>query len=160
MNSSLSANFPAPLDPGFQPTVLFNRDYAAAAKKSGRAVPLVIGLERENKLISRYETVVLPDADATTLRYVERLVKFLLWAWGGGKLYIGGPKKIGEAIHKIYSPRGARRFDFDMMTSAYAKKFSGKYSHRTISGGVGHNLPQEAPVDFAEAVIEVDRMSA
>jgi pimeloyl-ACP methyl ester carboxylesterase len=40
--------------------------------------------------------------------------------------------------------------------SAYAKKFSGKYSHRTIEGGIGHNLPQEAPEAFAGAVIEVD----
>ena len=38
---------------------------------------------------------------------------------------------------------------------AYAKKFSGKYSHRTIKGGIGHNLPQEAPQAFAEAIIEV-----
>jgi pimeloyl-ACP methyl ester carboxylesterase len=40
--------------------------------------------------------------------------------------------------------------------SAFAKKFSGKYAHRTITGGVGHNLPQEAPEAFAKAVIEVD----
>jgi len=40
--------------------------------------------------------------------------------------------------------------------SSYAKKFSGKYVHRDINGGVGHNLPQEAPQAFAEAVIEVD----
>jgi pimeloyl-ACP methyl ester carboxylesterase len=38
--------------------------------------------------------------------------------------------------------------------SAYAKKFSGKYSHRNIKGGIGHNLPQEAPQAFAEAVID------
>jgi pimeloyl-ACP methyl ester carboxylesterase len=41
-------------------------------------------------------------------------------------------------------------------SSAYAKKFTGKYSHRVISGGVGHNLPQEAPQAFAQAVIDVD----
>jgi pimeloyl-ACP methyl ester carboxylesterase len=41
--------------------------------------------------------------------------------------------------------------------SAYAKKFSGKYAHRVISGGVGHNLPQEASPAFADAVVEVDR---
>jgi pimeloyl-ACP methyl ester carboxylesterase len=41
--------------------------------------------------------------------------------------------------------------------SAYAKKFTGKYEHRTIKGGVGHNLPQEAPQAFAKAVIDVDR---
>jgi pimeloyl-ACP methyl ester carboxylesterase len=39
--------------------------------------------------------------------------------------------------------------------SAYAKMFSGKYSHRTIKGGIGHNLPQEAPQAFAEAVVDV-----
>ena len=39
---------------------------------------------------------------------------------------------------------------------SYAGKFSGKYAHRTIEGGVGHNLPQEAPQAFAEAVVEVD----
>jgi pimeloyl-ACP methyl ester carboxylesterase len=40
--------------------------------------------------------------------------------------------------------------------SSYAKKFSGKYAHRIIKGGVGHNLPQEAPKDFAKAVVDVD----
>jgi pimeloyl-ACP methyl ester carboxylesterase len=40
--------------------------------------------------------------------------------------------------------------------SSYAKKFSGKYAHRIVKGGVGHNLPQEAPQAFAEAVVEVD----
>jgi pimeloyl-ACP methyl ester carboxylesterase len=39
--------------------------------------------------------------------------------------------------------------------SSYARKFTGKYSHRTITGGIGHNLPQEAPQAFAEAVVEV-----
>jgi pimeloyl-ACP methyl ester carboxylesterase len=39
--------------------------------------------------------------------------------------------------------------------AAYAKKFSGKYSHRTVKGGIGHNLPQEAPGAFAEAIIDV-----
>jgi pimeloyl-ACP methyl ester carboxylesterase len=40
--------------------------------------------------------------------------------------------------------------------SSYAKKFSGKYSHRLITGGIGHNLPQEAPEAFAKAIVEVD----
>jgi pimeloyl-ACP methyl ester carboxylesterase len=42
--------------------------------------------------------------------------------------------------------------------AAYRKKFSGKYAHRTITGGIGHNLPQEAPQAFAQAVIDVDRL--
>jgi pimeloyl-ACP methyl ester carboxylesterase len=43
--------------------------------------------------------------------------------------------------------------------SAYAMKFSAKYEHRTVTGGVGHNLPQEAPEPFVDAVLEVDRFS-
>src|SRR3954470_13444809 len=39
--------------------------------------------------------------------------------------------------------------------SSYAKKFTGRYEHRLITGGVGHNLPQEAPKDFAQAVIDI-----
>ena len=40
--------------------------------------------------------------------------------------------------------------------AAYAKMFSGKYEHRTITGGIGHNLPQEAPEAFVKAVVDVD----
>ena len=40
--------------------------------------------------------------------------------------------------------------------AAYAGKFSGKYIHRTVNGGIGHNLPQEAPQAFAQAVVDVD----
>jgi pimeloyl-ACP methyl ester carboxylesterase len=39
--------------------------------------------------------------------------------------------------------------------SSYARKFSGKYTHRVIQGGIGHNLPQEAPQAFAQAVVDV-----
>jgi pimeloyl-ACP methyl ester carboxylesterase len=42
--------------------------------------------------------------------------------------------------------------------SSYAKKFVGKYSHRPIQAGIGHNLPQEAPQAFAKAVVDVDRL--
>ena len=41
--------------------------------------------------------------------------------------------------------------------SAYAGKFTGRYAHRTITGGIGHNLPQEAPQAFTQAVMDVDR---
>jgi len=114
---------PAPLDPDFQPAALFNRDYVAAARASRKAVPLVIGLERENGLRSRFETVVLPEADATTLRYIERLVKFLLWSRGGWKIVIGGPAPIGNFIRRSYSPSGPRKFDCELMHSAYGRKF-------------------------------------
>ena len=48
---------------------------------------------------------------------------------------------------------------FHPPASAYAGKFSGKYEHRLITGGIGHNLPQEAPEAFAQAILDVDLMS-
>ncbi len=42
--------------------------------------------------------------------------------------------------------------------AVYAKKFTGRYEHRLITGGIGHNLPQEAPEAFAKAIIDVDRL--
>jgi pimeloyl-ACP methyl ester carboxylesterase len=44
--------------------------------------------------------------------------------------------------------------------TAYRGKFTGKYEHRTIGGGIGHNLPQEAPQAFAQAIIDADQLSA
>ena len=54
----------------------------------------------------------------------------------------------GDANGAIHAPPGA-----------YRAKFSGKYEHRDLTGGVGHNLPQEAPQAFAQAVIDVDSFS-
>jgi predicted NBD/HSP70 family sugar kinase len=123
MTTKFNPNFVPPLDPDFQPAVLFNRNYIQAANASGQAVPLVLGLEREGGLISRFETVVRPRADRETLHYVERIVKFLLWARGGWKLHFGGPKDIAQQIARIYSARGARKFDCQMMALVYGKKF-------------------------------------
>jgi hypothetical protein len=44
----------------------------------------------------------------------------------------------------------------DADPSVYAKKYVGRYEHRNITGGIGHNLPQEAPEAFAKAIADVD----
>lgn len=123
----------APLDPGFAPAVLFNRDYLGKVRASRKGVPLVLGLERENDLVARFETVIHPEADAITLRYVERIVKFLIWSRGGWRLHVGGPKPIAEFIRKTYSAQGARKFDCEMMALAYGRKFK---VVPTTAGGV------------------------
>ncbi len=107
-----------PLDPGFRPAVLANRAFRQAVAASGVGVPLVLGLERVNGSLSRFETTVFPDdhpqADSN-LRYTERLVKFLLWQKGGWKVYVGGPRHIGEYIRATYAADGARAFDYQFM---------------------------------------------
>lgn len=64
-----------------------------------------------------------------------------------------GPNITVPAITLEGDANGAPHAD----ASAYASKFSGRYTHRVVTGGVGHNLPQEAPQAFAQAVVEVDR---
>src|ERR1051326_5403439 len=121
--SDVKRRTPAPLGPGFQPMVLVNRDYVKSTKASGNATRLVLGLEREGGLVSRFEIIVKPEADTETVRYVERLVKFLLWARGGWRLHFGGPKAIGEKIRNVYSKTGERAFDADLMQRVYEKQF-------------------------------------
>lgn len=113
----------APLDFGFSPAILRNRNYVKAARASGQAVPLVFGLEREGGLVSRYETVARGDSDAGTLRYAECLVKFLLWSRGGWKVHVGGPRAIGEHIRRIYSTTGERAFDIGLLSCVYERQF-------------------------------------
>jgi pimeloyl-ACP methyl ester carboxylesterase len=68
------------------------------------------------------------------------------------KRLVEGPVITVPTITLEGDANGAPHLD----ASAYARKFSGKYSHRIINGGIGHNLPQEAPQAFAQAVVDVD----
>ena len=109
------------LDPDFQPAVLWNRAYLASVKDG---VPLLLALEGELGRVSRYGTVVRPGGDAETLRYVERLVKFLLWSRGGWRLVVAGPAEIAGFLATTYAPGGARAFDAEMMEKSYGRAFT------------------------------------
>ena len=112
----VSPKFIPPLEPEFRPAALANRQFRAAA--AGVGVPLILGLERAHGEVSRFETAVFPDGHpraGENLYYAERLVKFLLWAKGGFKVYVGGPRSIGEYLQKLYSPAGERKFDYAFM---------------------------------------------
>ncbi len=117
--------FLPPLDEEFQPAVLAVHSYRQAVQNAG--VPLVLGLERENGQVSRFETLVFPDGhpgSAANPAHVERLVKFLLWQRGGYRVYVGGPTGLGRHIRQCYSAGGARQFDVDFMGGqVYEKKF-------------------------------------
>ena len=115
-----------PLDPDFRPASLANRTYRNDTMKDG--VPLVIGLERNDGEISRFETKVFPEGHPNADRnfyYAERLVKFLLWQRGGWRVSIGGPRSIGEYIKQVYSPGGKRRFDYAFLgEQVYEQEFT------------------------------------
>ena len=108
--------FIPPLDPAFRPAVLANRAFRKEAEKVG--VPLAIGLERNGGEFTRFDTIVFPADHPRApedLYYAERLIKFLLWQRGGWKVYVGGPRFIGEHIHKSYAPSGERQFEYHFL---------------------------------------------
>ena len=118
MNITVTPAVVPELDPAFMPAVLWNRAYRKAAADSGKAVDIVIALYRPNGTVSTYETAILPvnaETKDLTIRYVERLVKFLLWMKGGWKVGIYGAPEIAEALAAIYSKDGERKFDYEMM---------------------------------------------
>ncbi len=118
--------FVPPLDEAYRPAVLANRAYVQAVEKSGAGVPLVLGLERGDGSVSRFETVVFPDGqeDDASRYYVERLVKFLLWQRGACRLHVGGPAGIGEYMAGCYRSGGLRDFDYHFMgEDVYEKPF-------------------------------------
>jgi len=115
-----------PLDPEFRPVAVGNRAYRAAVNRSRKRVPLAIALERESGAVSRYQTEILPpegDDSADTLLFVERLVKFLLWQYGGWRVSVGGPRAVGEHIQSVYCASGARAFDSQFMGPVYQRGF-------------------------------------
>jgi predicted NBD/HSP70 family sugar kinase len=117
-----------PLDPDFRPAALANRHFQEEVKASGGGVPLIIGLERSDGALSRFETRVFPETHAraeANLMYAERIFKFLLWQWGGWKACIGGPRRIADYIRECYAPGGARAFDYHFMgEDVYARTFT------------------------------------
>ncbi len=113
---SRQAQIQPALDDSFQPAALANRAFQEAVGQDG--TQLVIGLERSNHEFSRYETKVFPNGNPnfdSNFEYIERIVKFLLWQRGGFKVYIGGPREIGDHIRTYYSPEGERKFDYHFM---------------------------------------------
>ncbi|MFA6292594.1 MAG: hypothetical protein WC637_12470 [Victivallales bacterium] len=108
----------APLDPGFVPAVLWNRAFRKLVRESGEARKIIISLERANGSVSVFGTDILadrPEYSELNLRYVERLVKYLLWMKGGWKITIAGNERLAGEIAKIYSPSGKRKFDYEIM---------------------------------------------
>lgn len=115
-----------PLDEGFRPAALANRNFQRRVEPVG--VRAVIGLERSGGEVSRFETLVYPEGHPdfeSNLPYIERLVKFLLWQRGGHTVYVGAPGRIAEHVCSVYSSNGARKFDADFMGRlVYEREFS------------------------------------
>lgn len=107
-----------PLDQGFRPAALATRAFLREVEDSHTGVPLILGLERVDGSVSRFETRVFPSGDpraAASLFHAERVLKFLLWQRGGWRVYVGGPRDIGRYLQVQYGADGARSYDSGML---------------------------------------------
>ncbi len=112
-------NIPA-LDPGFVPLEVFLKAYT-----DGASCPFALAVEREDGLVSVYETALRTDGalgEADRL-YVDRLAKTLLWLRGGWKLISCGSAAAGAYLRAAYAPGGSRDFDRAFMEGIYERPF-------------------------------------
>ena len=113
-------------DENFKPAILELQKFKKAVSESEEKVKLTICLERTKTYNYIYNIDIFPDGvghDEENYEVVERVIKTLLWAVGGYKIYIAGSDYIYEHIHEAYSANGARKFDYEFMSDVYESKF-------------------------------------
>jgi predicted NBD/HSP70 family sugar kinase len=124
----VNCRFAPPLDEDFQPAALYNQEFRREIQESGNSCRLILGLKRPDGTVSRFETTIFDSNHPWAIHnpfYVERILKFLLWQCGGWKVYVGGPKYLGDYLKRCYSPEGERSFDYHFMgENVYLKKFT------------------------------------
>lgn len=114
----------AKLDPKFEPLSVVVREMREATKENGQDV--VVAIERNKGQISTYKTRIYPDGtghDEENFRFIERIVKSLLWVAGGYKVFIAGSDVVGNKIKEAYTPDGIRAFDEDYMSEVFENPF-------------------------------------
>ncbi|MEO6034021.1 MAG: ROK family protein, partial [Verrucomicrobiota bacterium] len=106
------------LDPGFRPAVLANRAFARQVGISKQSTPLRMALEQADGSVFHFFTEVFSEQHpqaAANFTYVQRILKFLLWGWGGFRVYFDGPPSLGAELQKHFRETATGEFDADMM---------------------------------------------
>lgn len=114
MTTAIKPPIKPELDQQFTPAVLWNRAYQDLVTAAGQATEVAIALIRPDSTCTVFRTKILPtggDHDDRTLRYLERILKFLLWQRGGCTIYIAGCEPLAGKLASIYSAGGVRAFD-------------------------------------------------
>jgi len=115
-----------PLDSSFRPAHVVNRLYRERVVRAEDRVPFLMGIERGEGNVSRARLEILPEVpgeNPQTFEYVERTIKFLLWARGGWRLYVAGPRALCERLRRTYCPEGERAFDVELMSRVFDRPF-------------------------------------
>ncbi len=108
------------LDPNFIP---LGRFYTAFLE--GATQPLDIALERANGQMAVYRTKIhgTPDMVEADCYYVRRMMKTMLWLYGGFKFHIAGSQEMVDAMNEAYDPQGCQAFDWDYMANVFENPF-------------------------------------
>ena len=108
------------LDPGFIPLAQFNRAFLAGADK-----PLDVAVERSNGQVAVWHVKVHSDPAfaAADEYYVERVIKTMLWMYGGFRVYLAGSQELADRMNVHYSATGRQSFDWDYMANVYEHPF-------------------------------------
>ena len=108
------------LDRDYIPLHKFNAAFLEGAKK-----PLGIAVERAGDEVAVMNTFIhgTPDFAEADIYYADRMVKTMLWLYGGWKVYISGDMDIFDHIRSAYTPEGSRAFDADFMSGVYERPF-------------------------------------
>ena len=115
----------AKLDEKFAPLSVVCRDMREATKVDGQ--DMIIAVERNNGYTTTYKTRIFLDGtghDEENFKFIERLVKSLLWVAGGYKVIIAGSEIVGAKIREAFSHGGLRDFDVKFMERVYEQPFS------------------------------------
>ncbi len=140
----------AKLDPGFKPMAVVINDFKAAVAKA-ESQKVTVCIERNNSLMATYSLDVYKEGtghDEENYKVIERIIKTILWAKGGFKIYVAGSKDIYDRIASDYSIGGAREFDFNFMARVYERPFEVEYvadiadapKENDISSPIGRHL--------------------
>ena len=106
------------LDPDFLPAVLWNRAYRERVRANRDAVDLGVALVRQDGTAFTHKARILPPTAANAginRKYVERLVKFLLWQKGGCTIQVAGCPPVARMLAAAYAEKGLRAFDRDLV---------------------------------------------
>ena len=115
----------AKLDPSFEPLSVVCRDMREATKDDGQDI--IIAVERNRGYTTTYKTRIFRDGigkDEENFRFIERIVKSILWIAGGYKIIIAGSETVGRRIKEAYTYGGLRDFDVHFMERVYEHPFS------------------------------------
>lgn len=115
------------LDPSFKPAISYLKKFQEEVLSTKNYEKVTIVIKRNDDLSEKFETVVFNKNEnrlEDNVFFLEKLIKTLLWIYGGYEITFVGPKELYDELKNIYSYTGSREFDVKFMERIYEEKFN------------------------------------